>query len=63
MQDDKTSHIAPSEHSTKEVDTKLREVEAKIEGAEGAGSPAIKPNKELDSDGKPESETPRNPRM
>ena len=63
MSTEKTSHIEDSEHSTKEVDTKLAEVEEKVQHAPGAGSPAIKPNKELESDGKPESDTPRNPRM
>ena len=57
------AHIEPSKHSTDEVDEFLRHVESHIDPSKGAGSPAIKPNKELDSDGKPESETPRNPRM
>jgi hypothetical protein len=54
------SHIAPSKHSTKEVDEKLEEVENKIEDAPGAGSPAIKPS-ELAGDGKAVTDTPRNP--
>lgn len=57
------AHIEPSEHSTSEVDEKLREVENKVDIAPGAGSPAIKPNKDLREDGKPVSETPENPRM
>lgn len=57
------AHIEPSEHSTPEVDQKLREVESKVDTAQGAGSPAIKPNKDLRDDGKPASDTPENPRM
>ncbi len=57
------AHIEPSEHSTDEVDEKLREVEHKVDTARGAGSPAIKPNKDLREDGKPASDTPENPRM
>jgi hypothetical protein len=58
-----TAHIEPSEHSTKEVDEKLRQVEREVARRDGAGSPAIKPNKELDDDGKPLSDEPRNPRL
>jgi hypothetical protein len=57
------AHIEPSEHSTKEVDEKLRQVEGNVDPAQGAGSPAIKPNKDLREDGKPDTETPENPRM
>ena len=53
MKPQQTAHIEPSEHSTKEVDEKLRQVEREVESRDGAGSPAIKPNKELDRDGKP----------
>ncbi len=48
-----TSHIEPSEHSTENVDEFLRHVEKNVADAAGAGSPAIKPNKALDADGKP----------
>jgi hypothetical protein len=47
------SHIEPSKHSTKEVDEFLRQVEKNIDDAEGAGSPAIKPDKALVDGGKP----------
>ncbi|MDP1792255.1 hypothetical protein [Methylibium sp.] len=57
------AHIEPSEHSTPEVDEKLRQVEGNVDTAHGAGSPAIKPNKDLREDGKPASDTPENPRM
>ena len=43
------AHIEASEHSTEEVD----------EGR-GAGSPAIKPNKDLGEDGKPVTDTQDN---
>ena len=61
------AHIEPSKHSTKEVDEALRQVEANVDGSNvdgspGSGSPAIiKPNKDLDDDGKPENEAPKNP--
>jgi len=40
-----TSHIEPSRHSTDEVDAFLRHVEKNVDDAQGAGSPAIKPDK------------------
>jgi hypothetical protein len=52
MSQQPTSHIEPSRHSTKEVDEKLRQVERNIDSHEGAGSPAIKPSKDIGSDGK-----------
>ncbi|HSV70153.1 MAG TPA: hypothetical protein VLI72_08575 [Methylibium sp.] len=58
-----TAHIEPSEHSTDEVDAFLRQVEGRVGPAQGAGSPTIKPNKDLGEDGKPITETPENPRM
>jgi hypothetical protein len=58
-----TSHIEPSEHSTDRVDEKLRGVEKKIDAEPGAGSPAIKPNKDFRPDGKPVTDTPENPRL
>jgi len=48
-----TSHIEPSKHSTDEVDEFLQHVENNVDAAEGAGSPAIKPDKTLADDGKP----------
>ena len=53
MTQQQTAHVEPSTHSTKEVDDKLRQVERNIDSREGAGSPAIKPNKDLGDDGKP----------
>lgn len=45
------SHIEPSKHSTDEVDEFLRHVEKNVDAADGAGSPAIKPDKAaLDDD-------------
>jgi hypothetical protein len=61
-QPQETSHIEPSEHSTKEVDEKLREVEREV-ARRGAGSPAIKPNKDLDDDGTPLTDGPHNSRI
>ncbi len=54
------AHIEPSEHSTDEVDTFLDHVEANVQHAPGAGSPAIKPNKALGEDGKPETDNQDN---
>ena len=54
------AHIEPSEHSTDQVDEFLRHVEGHVDAAPGAGSPAIKPNKALGEDGKPESDTQDN---
>ena len=51
------SHIEPSKHSTDEVDEFLRHTEKHIDEAEGAESPAIKPNPNLDGEGKPIVET------
>ena len=58
MTQQQTAHIEPSRHSTKEVDEKLRRVERNIDSHDGAGSPAIKPIKDLDGDGKPVSDVP-----
>jgi cell division septum initiation protein DivIVA len=54
------AHIEPSEHSTDEVDAFLDMVEDNVDSLPGAGSPAIKPNKELGEDGKPVTETQDN---
>jgi len=48
-----TAHIEPSRHSTKEVDEHLRTIEKNVDEAEGAGSPAIKPDKEVVDKSKP----------
>lgn len=55
------AHIEPSRHSTVEVDEFLRHVEGHVDVIPGAGSPAIKPNKDLGEDGKPNTETPHKP--
>lgn len=47
------SHIEPSKHSTDEVDEFLRHIEKNVDDAEGAGSPAIKPDKALVENAKP----------
>ena len=57
------AHIEPSEHSTDEVDEFLRHVEGNVDVSRGAGSPAIKPNKDLNEDGTPVTDTPKNPRL
>ena len=58
MTRDQTAHIEPSRHSTEEVDEILRHVEDGVDVTRGAGSPAIKPNKDLREDGKPNTDTP-----
>ena len=60
MKTQPSSHIEPSEHSTDEVDDFLDRVEDNIDSTPGAGSPAIKPNKALGEDGKPETQTQDN---
>lgn len=57
------AHTEPSVHSTDEVDAFLRQVQRNVDAGPGAGSPAIQPNKDLREDGKPDTETPENPRM
>jgi hypothetical protein len=56
------AHIEPSRHTTDEVDEFLRHVESHVDVSQGAGSPAIKPIKELSDDGKPANDQPRNPK-
>lgn len=63
MTSDKTAHIKPSKHSTDEVDEFLDRAAGKVDDAPGAGSPAIMPNTNLDEDGKPMTDTPRNPNI
>jgi len=63
MTREKTAHIEPSKHSTDEVDEFLEMVEDNVDDAPGAGSPAIKPNTNLDADGKPTTDTPKNPKI
>ena len=60
MSSKQSAHIDPSKHSTDEVDEFLDMVEDNIEDTTGAGSPAIKPNTDLDDDGKPATDTPKN---
>lgn len=60
MTQQQTAHIEQSRHSTKEVDEKLRQVERNIDRRDGAGSPAIKPVKGLDGDGKPVTDVRKN---
>lgn len=62
MTKEQAAHIEPSKHSTEEVDEFLRHVEGNVDVSKGAGSPAIKPNVELGDDGKPDNDTPKNPR-
>ena len=61
MTREQPAHIEPSRHSTEEVDEFLRHVEGRVDVSRGAGSPAIKPNKDLGEDGKPNTDTPNNP--
>lgn len=61
MTSEQTAHIEPSKHSTDEVDEFLNMVEGNVGAAPGAGSPAIMPNTNLDEDGKPDTNTPKNP--
>lgn len=63
MTTEPTAHIEPSAHSTPQVDTFLQHVEGRVDTTAGAGSPAIKPNKDLADNGKPNSDTPENPKM
>lgn len=56
-----TSHIEPSKHSTDEVDEFLRHIEKNVDAAEGAGSPAIKPDTALGDDGKPVTDRAKTP--
>lgn len=63
MTREQPAHIEPSKHSTDEVDAFLEMVEDNVDGAPGAGSPAIMPNTDLDADGKPATDTPKNPRI
>ena len=60
MTQQQPAHIEPSEHSTDEVDEFLRHVEDNVDVSKGAGSPAIKPNKDLGEDGKPVTDTQEN---
>jgi hypothetical protein len=63
MTSEKTAHIKPSKHSTDEVDEFLNMVEGNVDDAPDAGSPAIMPTTDLDDDGKPISDTPKNPKI
>jgi hypothetical protein len=64
MTSEKTARIdQPSKHSTKQVDEFLNTVQANVDDVPGAGSPAIMPNKNLDDDGTPTTDTPKNPKI
>jgi len=63
MTSEKTAHIEPSKHSTDEVDEFLDMVETNVDAAPGAGSPAIMPDTHLDDNGKPTTDTPKNPKI
>ena len=63
MTREQTAHIEPSKHSTDQVDAFLDMVEDNVDATDGAGSPAIMPNTHLGDDGKPITDTPRNPRI
>jgi hypothetical protein len=63
MTREKAAHIQPSKHSTDQVDEFLEMVEDNVDTAEGAGSPAIMPRTDLGADGRPLSDTPKNPKM
>lgn len=63
MTQQQSAHIEASKHSTDEVDEFLRHVEGNVDTRKGAGSSAIKPNKDLGEDGKPLTETQDNKRI
>jgi hypothetical protein len=64
MTSENTARIdQPSKHSTKQVDEFLNTVQANVDDIPGAGSPAVMPNKDLDDDGKPTTDTPKNPKI
>jgi hypothetical protein len=54
------ARIEQSEHSTDEVDDFLDLVQENVDSTPGAGSPSIKPNKNLGDDGKPVTTTQDN---
>lgn len=62
MTREQPAHIEPSKHTTDEVDEFLDLVQGNVDVTPGAGSPAIMPNTDLDADGKPATDTPKNPR-
>ena len=63
MTREQAAHIQPSKHSTDQVDEFLDMVEDNVDANDGAGSPAIMPRTDLDVDGRPISDTPKNPPM
>ena len=63
MTREQPAHIQPSKHSTDQVDEFLDMVEDNVNATDGAGSAAIMPRTDLDIDGRPISDTPKNPRM
>lgn len=56
------NHIEPSIHSTPEVDEFLERRDETTDEMGGPGAPIIKPNKNLDDDGKASTDEPKNPR-
>ena len=63
MTREQAAHIQPLKHSTDQVDEFLDMVEDNVDATDGAGSTAIMPRTDLDVDGRPFSDTPKNPRM
>jgi hypothetical protein len=63
MTSEPKARIEPSRHSTEEVDEFLAEVQGNVDATPGAGSPAIKPRTDLGDDGKPATDSPKNPRI
>jgi hypothetical protein len=63
MSREQSAHIQPSKHSTVEVDTFLAEVQHNVDVVPDAGSPSIMPNTDLDEDGNPATDAPKNPRI
>ena len=63
MTSKQSAHKDTSKHTTDEVEEFLDMVEDNIDDAAGAGSPAIMPNTDLDDDGKPATDTPKNPKI
>jgi hypothetical protein len=55
------AHIEPSKHTTDEVDELLRHIEKNVDNAEGAGSPAIKPDKAVVNSAKPTEDRSKPP--
>jgi len=63
MSREQSAHIQPSKHSTDEVDGFLDMVQDNVDAVPDAGSPAIMPNTDLDEEGNPATDAPKNPRI